>query len=1203
MQYEIYWHRVALVVGFIVVGALFFVGFLMNDDDNSLTGYVVLDQGVRVSTEKMDAALIEQLQQGETQPRVIVVLEEDSTPTNSEIDQAQEQFLQELSQEVVTVDFSQEADESVSQQVAPTQQNDDEINSETSGEEGENNGEDTIEQIANEPAPETEFIVTQTLDTAAVIAGEVLSADALVALTQNDQVAKILLDYPVAITLDGSVGRIGAPLFWNSTSNSTINGTLIGYHKSVCVVDTGILYNHSAFGNCSPVMHVRNGTAFNLSTVVESAHPYTNSLEQTYVINKTGFDRIAVHFVNISLETISGGVDTLDRVYVYNSQNQTVAVYKESMTDVWTPHVEGDTIYIKLVTDSSVTGYGFYIDQIFNGTSNTTMNWSTCSVVKGGWDTYNNDPNPVDGNGHGTHVAGIIGSRNQTYPGVAPGIGIVALKALNDAGSGYSSDVIAAIEWCTANVAKYNISAISMSLGCSGSSCTHYQTYCNSDAINPSISAAVAKNISVFIATGNDGWTNGISNPSCIQNATPVGGVSEADSMEYNRGTLVNIVAPATSIMSAYITDPWKSLSGTSMATPHVAAASVLMREFYQTAYNITLTPQQVEDILGERGNIINDSSSSKLYRRLNFSEISKPNMTYISPTPSDLETAYSSSVVLNMSSDVSFSTVKAEVGYANGTRVNLTTAQYYSTNSSHYFYNITIANLTSGNATYRFYGIDFLNKSTAMPQRTVIIDLTVAPFVLISPVNNSQYYSNVTLRINTSNANNLSYWLRNASLDLLLNSTNTSLNASATITTNLSLAEGNYTLFIHGNSSASNITLTRNYSFVVDNTTPTITFANQSPAVPIAGEAVTVILVATEKHLNTSSVLFYTNSTGSWSNSTLSGTTTSTTNNITFTYIFNSSVTAREGAFSYELKLADLAGNNISSGVRTVTIAASGSVISSPSNGSRVELGSNMSYSGNVNLSGSYTVLWLFGDGTNSTNTSGTKVYTKAGTYLITLNGTNSSMNRSAIRTITVSDTAAPTIDSADYLDIYHIERDNAQSVTLEATDVSGITKVSINAQNKTTLASCTNVSTSYTCNASLTHLVAGTGTLMVNVTDSASTAHTTSKSYASIVVSCSDAKQNGDEEGVDCGGSCSTTCDAAAVEAVVSEESQATLAAEAASESADTTQTQVEAKPVDWESDAKSKSMSAKGIALGVVWSVIAILGVVYAIFVRRK
>ena len=85
----------------------------------------------------------------------------------------------------------------------------------------------------------------------------------------------------------------------------------------------------------------------------------------------------------------------------------------------------------------------------------------------GGYDFVNNDANPMDDEGHGTHVAGIIASENATYTGIVPGANIVALKVLDQNGSGTWGDIEAALQWCVRNQTRYNIRAINMSLGTS----------------------------------------------------------------------------------------------------------------------------------------------------------------------------------------------------------------------------------------------------------------------------------------------------------------------------------------------------------------------------------------------------------------------------------------------------------------------------------------------------------------------------------------------------------------------------------------------------------------------------------------------------------------------------------------------------------------------------------------------------------------
>ena len=180
-----------------------------------------------------------------------------------------------------------------------------------------------------------------------------------------------------------------------------------------------------------------------------------------------------------------------------------------------------------------------YTHPDLGGCTNATFLAGTCAKVISGYDFCGNsgscgtdpdDSDPADDNGHGTHVAGIVASNNLTYRGVAPDAKLVALKVLNSAGSGFYSDVTSGVDWCVNNATKYNISVISMSLGCSGGSCTHWQTACDGSfsSLAAAINSAVAKNISVMVAAGNQGFTDGISDPACITNATPVGAVDDS---------------------------------------------------------------------------------------------------------------------------------------------------------------------------------------------------------------------------------------------------------------------------------------------------------------------------------------------------------------------------------------------------------------------------------------------------------------------------------------------------------------------------------------------------------------------------------------------------------------------------------------------------------------------------------------------------
>jgi subtilisin family serine protease len=174
-----------------------------------------------------------------------------------------------------------------------------------------------------------------------------------------------------------------------------------------------------------------------------------------------------------------------------------------------------------------------------------------------------------DCHGHGTHVAGTVGG---TSYGVAKGVQLVAVRVLNCQGSGTTAQVAAGIDWVTANAVKPAVA--NMSLG--GSADT---------VLDNAVQASINSGVSYAIAAGN-GFLGLFALDACTQSPARVPAAitvsatnsSDAKPSWANRGTCVDVFAPGISIPSAWNTGDTatNTISGTSMAAPHVAGAAAL---------------------------------------------------------------------------------------------------------------------------------------------------------------------------------------------------------------------------------------------------------------------------------------------------------------------------------------------------------------------------------------------------------------------------------------------------------------------------------------------------------------------------------------------------------------------------------------------------------------------------------------------------
>ncbi|MGH7460863.1 MAG: S8 family peptidase, partial [Longimicrobiales bacterium] len=180
--------------------------------------------------------------------------------------------------------------------------------------------------------------------------------------------------------------------------------------------------------------------------------------------------------------------------------------------------------------------------------------------------------NGDDCNGHGTHVAGTIAG---TTWGVAKAAQLVAVRVLNCQGSGSTSGVIAGIDWVTANHTKPAVA--NMSLGGGASS-----------TLDNAVRNSIAAGVTYSIAAGNSNANACNSSPSRVTEALTVGAstISDARASFSNFGTCLDLFAPGQNITSAWTTNDGatNTISGTSMAAPHVAGVAALYLENNPTA-------------------------------------------------------------------------------------------------------------------------------------------------------------------------------------------------------------------------------------------------------------------------------------------------------------------------------------------------------------------------------------------------------------------------------------------------------------------------------------------------------------------------------------------------------------------------------------------------------------------------------------------
>lgn len=258
-----------------------------------------------------------------------------------------------------------------------------------------------------------------------------------------------------------------------------------------------------------------------------------------------------------------------------------------------TPFLNGSVSHInadKVWTRSGTRGAGVTVAVIDTGIDyrHPALGGGFGSGFKvfGGWDFYGGDDDPLDEQGHGTHVAGIIAGNGGGILGVAPDASLLAYRVIGPQG-GIESDMIAAIERTVDpdenGDPSDRVDVVNMSIG---------GPVMDDDPAALAVENATAAGVLFCIAAGNSGnfgYAN-LPTPAIAASAITVGASDDADDMasfstrgpSYSYGIKPEVVAPGVNILSSYLDGKTVEASGTSMATPHIAGVAALMKAVHR---------------------------------------------------------------------------------------------------------------------------------------------------------------------------------------------------------------------------------------------------------------------------------------------------------------------------------------------------------------------------------------------------------------------------------------------------------------------------------------------------------------------------------------------------------------------------------------------------------------------------------------------
>ncbi|MFI8853332.1 S8 family peptidase [Streptomyces sp. NPDC053499] len=253
-----------------------------------------------------------------------------------------------------------------------------------------------------------------------------------------------------------------------------------------------------------------------------------------------------------------------------------------------TPELKLDKKYV--YPDGAGEGVTAYI--IDTGVRTTHQDFG--DRAKSGFDAVDGDDDASDGNGHGTHVASTVAGKAH---GVAKKANVVAVRVLDDQGSGTTEQVVEGIDWVTKNAKAPSVANMSLGGGAD-------------EALDKAVQNSIKAGVTFAVAAGNESSDAGNSSPARVKEALTVGATDNKDAQATfsNYGEALDLYAPGVDITGAWNTgdDATDTISGTSMASPHVAGAAAVYlsghKDATPEAVSKALTEGASKDVVGNPG-------------------------------------------------------------------------------------------------------------------------------------------------------------------------------------------------------------------------------------------------------------------------------------------------------------------------------------------------------------------------------------------------------------------------------------------------------------------------------------------------------------------------------------------------------------------------------------------------------------------------